>query len=122
MPLVFALLLISGLAACSSKPPPPPQHYFTTETGADGTVRFTFNYIQITESSRTRKRGSQPASPEAYNYVGMTLPGQGPLIDQHQLFVDLEKALDARQLCLEGYRIDQRHPTRRGVSLQGRCL
>ncbi|MBY6017697.1 hypothetical protein [Ferrimonas balearica] len=120
MPLAFALLLMFGLASCAGKPPPPPpQHYFTSEQGADGELRFTFNYIQPIDPRLSRRlKQERYAEPDA---IQVTLPGDGPLIDQHQLYLDLEKALDQRQLCLDGYRIDQRYSTRRGISLQGRC-
>ncbi|GAA4898781.1 hypothetical protein [Ferrimonas pelagia] len=52
---------------------------------------------------------------------GDTVPGQGALINEHQLFLLLEQQLDQRQLCLHGYRITQRRPTRRGVTLEGHC-
>lgn len=125
MPLAFLLLLFSGLAACAGKAPipPPPQHFFNTEQGPDGETRFTFNYIQPEQERRSRRR--EPALlvevPDSRDANAPVLPGQGPMIDQHQLYLDLEKALDERQLCLNGYRIDQRYPTRQGVSLRGRC-
>ncbi len=125
MPLALALLLLFGLAACTSRSPapPPPQHYFTSEQSVDGETRFTFNYIQPEPTRRERRQSRsilvETANPR--NASEPVVPGQGPIIDQHQLYLDLENALDERQLCLNGYRIDQRYPTRQGVSLQGRC-
>ncbi|MBY5992570.1 hypothetical protein [Ferrimonas balearica] len=124
MPLALATLFVLLLSACASAPPAP-EHFFTTETDEQGELRFTFNYIQVTEPLSRRQRQQlaqlEASQPRRNRDPEPPLPGQGPLIDQHQLYLDLEKELDERGLCLEGYRIDRRHPTRQGISLSGRC-
>ncbi|SHH77849.1 hypothetical protein [Ferrimonas marina] len=114
---LLGLILLTGCSSAGPKPLPEDNHAFSFDTGQDGETEFVFTYFgeEAAPDPRLRRLQQRPTSDSG------PVPGSGAYVDEHQLFLLLERELDANELCLDGYRIIKRRPTRHGITMQGRC-
>ncbi|GAA5190340.1 hypothetical protein [Ferrimonas gelatinilytica] len=122
MRLLLALGL-SLLAGCAQRPDTiAPRDYAFSAQSDTSPNRFRLTYFGPPEPPRRNMDPTPSPRQGVSGEAPESLPGQGNLISDHQLFTLLEQELDQRHLCLQGYRILSRRPTARGVTMEGQCL
>ncbi|WP_298445142.1 hypothetical protein [uncultured Ferrimonas sp.] len=97
---------VMALTGCSSQPEPPPSLEYAFWLDSDAVLQNQFRITFFKPDSSWYKSSKRRTN---------------PLLDDHNLFLHLEKELDQRQLCLQGYQIMERRPTAKGITLAGRC-
>ncbi|QIZ75663.1 hypothetical protein [Ferrimonas lipolytica] len=103
---VIIAALSSVLSGCSSLPTAVPELDYTFWANTQKSEQAEFRITFFTPSETWFKQARTE---------------DDPLLNDHFLFVHLEKELDQRQLCLQGYEITERRRLTKGITLSGEC-